>query len=443
MTGSPPRWSLGGRLSRWFALTTFVGLAAVCAAVYLEAEAHLRDRQSDLLNQYQQTLRYLASESGENWDMFIHKLDDLVRGRTDVSLELLSSDGKQLYHVGTTSVFTLNRRFRLENVGPSIRYVEAMISLDVAPDQRLLDHLIVVLTLGALVGTASISAIGYALVKKGLAPVGGLGRQISQLTASKLDDGMDGSNQPTELQPLVEQFNELLLRLRAAYEQLKGFNADVAHELRTPLTLMAANSQLILRGAHSTEEFRDAIESNLEDLNRLSSIIGDMLFLAQADRGVRARRIWVESLHGLCQTVADYHVEAYEDERRRIYVTGDAAGHYDASLLKRALSNLVENALRYSKPNSPIEISISRQAAGVDVCVQSLGETLTQDVLTHMFERFYRASDDVGANRHHGLGLSIVAAIAAMHSGKTIATSEHCITRIGFFIQDARPDGIS
>ena len=146
------------------------------------------------------------------------------------------------------------------------------------------------------------------LVQLGLRPVRNLAMQVQALAADTLDHRLDGSAQPEELAPLVQHVNDLLDRLHRAYEQLEAFNADVAHELFTPLATLIGGTEVALRKAREADELRDVLGEHLEELQRMSLIVQDMLFLSQADRGAKARRETVQSLADVASAVADLQI---------------------------------------------------------------------------------------------------------------------------------------
>ena len=161
----------------------------------------------------------------------------------------------------------------------------------------------------------------------------------------------------------------MLGRLELAYEQLEGFNADVAHELCTPLATLIGSTELALRKARDAHELREVLGSNLEELQRVASIVHDMLFLSQADRGASARRIPTPSLAALARQVSNYHEAALADAGLALEIVGEAEGSFDTPLLQRALSNLVGNATRYAQRGSTVRVEITG-APGGDVLLR-------------------------------------------------------------------------
>src|SRR5438034_8564039 len=132
-----------------------------------------------------------------------------------------------------------------------------------------------------------------------MAPLREIVRQTREISPRRLDQRLRLSEPVEELTPWIEQFNALMERLERAYQQLEGFNADVAHELRTPLCTLIGQTEVALSRERSPAALRDTLASNLEELQRLAAMVNDMLFLASADRGAQARRSGKASLAAL------------------------------------------------------------------------------------------------------------------------------------------------
>ena len=429
--------SLGRRLARWMALLTLAGLALTCLGVYTVTAISFQDRQNDTLRQQKIQVSHLIAEvGGPDFTTLTHKLDDAMVGRRDVRMTLTGPNGRVIYASGNipSDKRTIDARFEISNSNGSI---QALLSLDASEDDRVLKRLAQTLIAAALAGAVVIAIGGYTLVQIGLEPVRDLSSQIQALEADNLHHQLDGSAQPDELVPLVFHVNGMLERLHTAYEQLEAFNADVAHELFTPLATLMGSTEIALRKARDVETLRDVLGDHLEDLQRMSMIVQDMLFLSQADRGAEARRESVDSLARLVNAVADLHEAAIEDAGLQLQVDGDAACAVDIRLLQRALSNLIGNATRHALPQSTIVVKINRHDAEVALRVVNQGNTIPDEHLPYLFNRFYRVdSARTEAVRNHGLGLAIVSAIARMHRGRTLAESRDGVTSIGFVLPD-------
>ena len=206
---------------------------------------------------------------------------------------------------------------------------------------------------------------------------------------------------------------------------------------RTPLTTLIGASEVALHRPRSVPELQELIGSNLEELQRLAIIVNDMLFLSRADRGAHARRAPVASLAALVGEVIEYHDAPTQDANVRTRVDGDAAGEFDVTLLRRAMSNLLGNATRYANKESTIMVAIEpAEGARVRISVSNEGPVIAAQHIPRLFDRFYRAEaarQHDGVNR--GLGLAIVAAIARMHGGESFAVSENGRTTVGIEIE--------
>ncbi len=439
MTRHPMR-TLGRRLSLWLAVQSLAGLAAVCVVVDVTTLLAFEARQDKALADKEMQVRHLLSDATEMSDAkaLSHRLDDFLIGHQDMTLTLRRADGTRFYGAAETVPNHTDANLRVLTFAVpaptvDVEPLHVELRLDTRDDRLLLSRIGLTLLAAALIGAAVISVGGYALVKRGLRPVRDLVAQTRQLAADTLHKRLDGSAQPEELKPLVEQFNALLARLERTYNQMEGFNADVAHELCTPLATLISGSELALRKARSAEELRDVLGSNLEDLHRMSDIVQDMLFLSRADRGALARRVPVGSMAALAQRIADYHEADLADAELRLEIAGDAQGEFDDALLQRALSNLLSNATRYAQAHTTVRVEIQELDGQVRLLVINRGSTIAPEHLPRLFDRFYRADPSRSdAVRNHGLGLAIVTAIARMHGGEPLADSKDGVTTIGF-----------
>lgn len=165
----------------------------------------------------------------------------------------------------------------------------------------------------------------------------------------------------------------------------------------------------------------------------MSTIVNDMLFLASAESGVRATELSDVSLHEEASKTLEYLEPMLADKQLQVDIQGDMRVRIDRRLFHRSLANLLQNAARYASVASHITISLAEQEGMARVSVSNAGEAIDADVLLHLFERFYRAdAARARSDAHHGLGLSIVRAVARMHGGGVFARSEHGVNTFGF-----------
>lgn len=434
--------SLRRRISRWLALQSVVALGGVCVVVYAVIAFMLAERQETTLGQKQEAIEHLLADGRNvsNLASVRHFLNDYLAGHDELSLSVLDAGGHliaQSQRQPPEGAQTKSRRFAVK-LPADLGQGRAVLILDTRRDAQLLERLAWTLALAALVGSVVICVGGYVLVTRGLRPLRTLVQQTAAVSASRLDVRLDGREQAEELQPLIAQTNALLGRLASAYAQMEAFNADVAHELNSPISILIGSCEVALRRPRSTEELRDVLASNLEELRRIATIVADMLFLSNAERGAVARRGPPQSLAQLASEVVDYHEAALHEAGLLTEIRGDARLAVDAGLIRRALSNLIGNATRFAKTGSTVWIDIDDELdGGATLSVCNVGQPIAAEHLPRLFDRFYRIdASRTDASRNHGLGLAIVSAISRMHGGSAEATSTDGYTTIGFSILD-------
>lgn len=313
---------------------------------------------------------------------------------------------------------------------PELRFI---VGLDSTPFMKTLDHFTKTLILTSALGVVLVALLGYWIARFGLGPVRRLSRQANSLPPGDSKQRLDTESLPGELQELAVSFNGALARQEAAWCQLEGFNANVAHELRTPLTNLIGQTQVALAHGRDVAELQDLLQSNLEELERMGTIVNDMLFLAGAESGQRATELSDVSLYEEASKTVEYLEPVLHDKQLHVVIKGDMRVCIDRRLFHRSLANLLQNAARYAVPQSTITVGLESHGVQARVSVSNAGEPIDDVHLQHLFERFYRA--DVARARsdaHHGLGLSIVRAVASMHGGRVFAHSKNGFNTFGF-----------
>ena len=236
-------------------------------------------------------------------------------------------------------------------------------------------------------------------VRRSMAPARRLSEQAARIQPDNLALRLPLHDTDRELQDFVRSFNRTLDRLQSAYQQMEGFNADVAHELRTPLATLINGTQVMLSSPRDAAELRDALESNLEVLEDLKTMVNDMLFLARADRGERAADRSAISLAAEARRVAEYYDAALEERGIRLRCEGDAAVAANPGLVRRALANLISNAIKATPAGHEILLRCEPVAGGARVEVRNPGASIAPTDLPRIFDRFFRAGQAVPAQR--------------------------------------------
>ncbi|MDO9046232.1 MAG: heavy metal sensor histidine kinase [Methylobacter sp.] len=298
------------------------------------------------------------------------------------------------------------------------------IALDISHEAALLAkyrrNLIGALFFGLLFST--LAAIFVA--RRGLSPVAEMTRHIEGITAAQLDEQLDPATIPRELSNLASAFNAMLLRLAKSFAQLNQFSADLAHELRTPINNLMGETEVALSRPRNTDEYREILESNLEEYGRLSRTVEILLFLARAENtGIPLRTTRLDGRAEL-EAVCSYHEALAEEKGIRLVCQGQGFLYVDAQLFKRVLSNLLLNALQHTPNGGEIRLSLdSADDGSASVSVQDTGCGIAAEYQPKLFDRFYRV-DPARSTEGTGLGLAIVKSIMDLHGGSVVITSE-------------------
>ncbi|HDR9040179.1 TPA: heavy metal sensor histidine kinase [Burkholderia vietnamiensis] len=293
-------------------------------------------------------------------------------------------------------------------------------------------------TLAALIAIASAVTLllGRAVARFGLAPLERLSLDAAAVSATSRRQRLHTDALPTELRELAASFNGALERIQQTYARLEAFNADVAHELRTPISILIGQTQVALTSRdRSVDRMRQTLQSNLEEFERLRVIINDMLFLSRSDRGERATDLKHVSLADEVRRMLDFLEIPLDEAQLRVQLHGDARAAVDPSLFRRAMTNLLINAIQHSAPGATLTVTIARRDTLVDVSVANPGEPIDREQRAHVFERFYRLEEArANSKENHGLGLSIVKAVAEMHGGGVFVTCSGGVNTFGFSV---------
>ena len=277
-------------------------------------------------------------------------------------------------------------------------------------------------------------------VRQGHAALRRIGAIMRGISSDHLHVRLMPTDVPIELAELVESFNAMLARIEASFQQLSHFSADIAHELRTPVTNLTTETQVALSQARGIEEYREILYSNLEEFERMSRMIGDMLFLAQSDNALLRLEMVEVDLAAETRGLFDYF-EAWAEDRgvslRLDGATPPVRG--DALMLRRALSNLLSNAIRYTPRGQTVTVRLSERNSVAVVNVENPGPPIAAEHLSHLFDRFYRVDPARQRNGDGaGLGLAIVKSIAQAHGGAVQAHSDAVLTCFELTLPRAR-----
>jgi len=295
----------------------------------------------------------------------------------------------------------------------------AIVALETIENELLLRNYLRGLIVTLIAGAMLAAFAGFLAIRHGLAPVGRIARTAEHISASRLDERIPLEHAPAELVQLVQGFNAMLERLADSFRRLSEFSSDLAHELRTPIHSLLGHAQVALSRPRSAEEYRNVLETIVEEGERLARTVRDMLFLAQADNAsLSVKRERIQLRRELDSVVAFFQPLA---EERNVSLTaeGNAIVYADRNMVQRAVTNLFSNALRHAPSGGSVIARVSTLGSDALIDVSNDGAPIPPDIAPRIFDRFYRAdpsrSDETGGT---GLGLAIVKSIMALHGGR-------------------------
>lgn len=272
--------------------------------------------------------------------------------------------------------------------------------------------------------------VAWSAVRWGHKPIRRANEKIRAITSSKLYMRLDPQEVPIELEETIASFNAMLGRIEEGYAQLANVSADIAHELRTPVTNLTTQTEVAVGQTRSVDEYREILYSNLEEFGHLSRMINDMLFLAQTESAPDDLHLETVNLTETIQGLFEYFEAWVEDQGVSLQLKGRAAPiRADREMLRRALSNLFSNAIRYTPRGETVTVRLSQNEQTTTISVENPGEKISAEELPRLFNRFYRG--DPSRQRKGdgaGLGLAIVKSIVEAHGGKVRVESDDALT---------------
>lgn len=280
------------------------------------------------------------------------------------------------------------------------------------------------LWLALSVGALLAFVLGGWVSRRGLKPVRTLAQRAAGIDVQHLHLRLDEFNELSELQTLSHALNQMLARLEDGFAQLSRFSEDLAHEMRTPLSNLMGHTQQSLRHSRSIEDYQNLLVSNQEEYERLARMIDSMLFLARTEQSQAAAHDELINLHDLVEQLCEYFEGVAQERDVTLINHAHAELRADPALIRRALANLVANALRYGSSAADVIISSAVGEDRVKITVHNQGQPIPAEHLPRLFERFYRCDpsrnqpDDSG-----GLGLAIVHSIMQLHGGRVTVDS--------------------
>lgn len=301
--------------------------------------------------------------------------------------------------------------------------VEILVGHPMSGEAVMLDALRWQIALVTGLAVAAASLLTFVALRRGMRPLRRMAARAEEIAPGRMDLRFDVAAVPAELAGLAQAINAMLDRLGAGYQRLSQFSADLAHEIRTPLGVLIGQTQVALGQTRRGEDYREVLESNLEELERMRRLSDNILFLARADNAAADLDRSDVSLAVELARISDYFEGPAAERGIRFEVEAVGNIRANADLFRRAVGNLVVNAVRHGAAGSLVRIVGTADGGGAQVVVENRGHPLSGEQLARVFDRFYRvdpARND--ATESNGLGLAIVQAIMVLHGGRAEAT---------------------
>lgn len=309
---------------------------------------------------------------------------------------------------------------RAEEKGPAGRKYQIQTALDISREAGIIKRYRIMAYVALIVGILVSAAVGAIIARRAMRPLFKITRVVQRIRATKLSQRVNPSQWPSELTVLAISFDEMLDRLEDSFSRLSQFSSDLAHELRTPINNLIGEAEVTLARPRTIEEYKDHVESSLEEFNKLAHIIENLLFLAKAEStDIKIERSTFDPVKEI-ETVLEYGDAFIEERKIKVTCSGMANLTADPVLFRRIINNIMSNALHYTPQEGKVDIAVNELPDHtVTVTISDTGIGIASEDLLKIFDRFYRGSNAKSFDAQGtGLGLAIVKSIMGMHNGK-------------------------
>ncbi|WP_426369967.1 heavy metal sensor histidine kinase [Pseudocolwellia sp. HL-MZ7] len=457
--------SLTMRVMLFVAITVIACLALVASLINNSIEHHFIQQDSAELNVITQSITAVLNQQHESSEQLKIALSKAISGHHGVYYQVNTEQGQLIYQSSgrdfrglrihaSTSVGLNNGKivkwkkdtYRYHALVSDIKTSQQLYKVTTALDMSFHLHFLSQFKqslLFIMLGSAVlILLVTWFAIHQGLNPLRGLSQKIYDIQTNKMDIRLNEKNVPIELAHMVQSFNSMLDRLQSEFIRLSNFSSDIAHELRTPLTNIITQTQVGLSKPRVLEEYQELLFSNLEELDRLTKMVSDMLWLAKTQNGlIKPEQHTLKSYDEIDALFEYFDALAEEAQIKLIKQGSDLSFHCDKLHFRQLLSNLLSNAIRYTAKGSSITIE-SEYSGQNQVCISisNPGEVIAPEHLPHLFDRFYRP--DKSRQRHSdgtGLGLAIVKALVETNGGNIKVISSDNVTCFKVYLNLVKP----
>jgi two-component system heavy metal sensor histidine kinase CusS len=447
-TRATPVWqrSIAGRLVVLYTLTTTALLLAAIAAIYFALARHIDEEDVGFLTDRLHEVRTALEESekpiaqlvrefpppsdAQPSGHFIRILDErgvvlaAMPGMAEqLPISIFPPPAMMAQQLGRTIEYrsSSGRGFLLaaawaKRGGAEAPALLVQIAQDRSDDQTFMNGFRMLLGGLLLAGAIAAAGLGGMVARRGLRPLQEITATVQGIGVTQLHARIAEASWPDELQSLATAFDAMLRRLEEAFARLSQFSADLAHELRTPIGVLRGETEVALSRGRSADEYREVLISSMDEFTRLSRMIDGLLFLARAENPETRIECAPIQARQECNAIIAFHEAVAQEQDVTLAVDGEAFFKADATLFRRAVTNLVTNALQHSLDGGSVTVRLLIEGESALVRVSDTGAGIAAEHLPRLFDRFYRADP----SRHAGgtgLGLAIVKSVVELHGG--------------------------
>ena len=449
----PGRLSVTRRLTLFFTVAAAVVVLGLGSLFLVETQRHFVELDQmalqDKRHLIDEILRNANSEDDARWRLgealgYHHDLQVLVKDAAGATIFMtpgshLPAEVGGAAQAGAEGRFGSFRHddatFHTLGFRATPAYSSASLQVLIAADTRhhveFLDKLRRNLALYVMAAIVLCGLLSWFAARQGLAPLREMKSRAAAVTGQKLTERMPIDAVPVEMADLAQELNRMLDRLQEDFQRLTDFSSDLAHELRTPISNLLTQTQVVLSSKRDAATYRETLASNAEEFQHLARTVSDMLFLAKTERGVDLPHKEQFSVRREAQALLEFYEAVADEKRVSLKLVGEGLIEGDRLMFRRALGNLLSNALRHAPESGEVAIHIASAATTTAVTVENTGTDIDPKILPRLFDRFYRA-DPARAHpdsESSGLGLAITRAIAGAHGGTVSAASSQGRTR--------------
>lgn len=449
MSPLPRHRSIVFRLTLLFATVSTAVLLGLGLVVADLVERHFEELDMEVLGGKLELVRRLLATADSEADLVAlrGRLDEALVGHHGLSIVVRDGGGYVRFAAGTARLpdapptgkpfvwsddGVSHRGFAAETPSgiAGARPFVVVLATDLAHHEHFMHSFRA--TLWTIMGAAALltGLLGWVAARRGLAPLRRMRSAAAAITADRLHQRLEADSIPPELAEVAETLNDMLARLEESFRRLSDFSSDLAHELRTPVSNLLTQTQVMLSRVRSADEYREVLASNAEEFERLSRMIADMLFLAKSDNHLIVPHRERVDLAQEVRSLFEFY-EALADEKQvRLSCMGDGGVSGDRLMLRRAIGNLLSNAIRHTPVGGRVDVGIDGASPeGVTLTVENTGDDIPAEHLPRLFDRFYRVAPSRQRScEGAGLGLAITRSIARAHGGDAGVRSRDGVT---------------